>query len=660
MRRRQTVMGEQLNGSSSNFLAVPSANNIPTINASSALAPGPGPSASVGRHIRSFSRLSSRNILPSSLNGQSNPSLAGDLLAPDDTLVSSDAVSVISAQGDDDFDPSLLAGSVDPAAYLSRTLAGADSSEILRLGEKLRAQVQRAFDSDQKKLQHSHKAMSTVARSIAKLAPAVAELHKQVGDLSLMSDAMRQDAFASQTAGLGNGTGQTGSGNMGLTSPRRMSLASQFGDHDETLAEDNIGGRNMSAPIPMDRRQSMLVLNPAWTNALNDLYRRVDGVQRVLPPAPGRHVVHEEHNWSELNLVTQKPIRPVLIVILNDYLLVAAPKLGRFAHAYHVSLEESLECNIDESSRVLHVGLETTQISLQAPSLSRLRVVFSETCKHMELASSRRRTGLRGNSMKKKTGSRVLESGGLAQLGDKFGAGRGSSLRNSRGWSSQHARKISQSSLTSNSEGSVERRREAARILADLDRYIALRDWSEATRQCIEFEDNAIVGPQISNRRKQLADVLLEELSDCRMGLAREDKCSIVRQLTKLDYAHEAKHALLDTAAADIESQARDVHFMGDVVNYISQMAAIYFQTIISAVQIYQECFPSKADSSLAVAWVKSQVNLYAAIFNRQLFRIAPEFRAYQKCRSVSRLESSQLRDLSLDMEFMLRYVWES
>lgn len=659
MRRRQTVLGEQLNGLNFNLSSVPSANHIPIINVPPGVNIGNGSSTSVGRHIRSFSRLSSRNITMNSLNGslaQPYSSLVGDMLVPDETLVSSDAVSVISAQQEDEFDNSLLAGSVDPISYLSRTLAGAGSREILKLGEQLRAQVQRALDSDKKKLQHSHKAMITVARSIAKLAPAVAELHKQVGDLSLMSDAMRQDAFASQTAGLGAGTGLSGSGNLGLTSPKSLSMASQHGD--DILAEDPLGGRNSAVPIFMDKRQSMLVLNPAWANALNDLYRRVNGAQRVLPPAPGRHVVHEEHNWSELNLVTQKPTRPVLIVVLNDYLLIAAPKLGRFAHAYHIPLEESLQCNIAESTRVLNVDKDTVQISLQAPSLSRLRVVFSEICKHMELASSQRRTGLHGNALKKMPGSRLSEHGG-PQLCDNYES-RQVSSRNSRGLSSLHARKISQSSIASSSDLKIERRREAARILADMDRYIALRDWPEATRQCLNYEDDALVGSQVAERRKKLTEVLLEELRDRRMGMAREDKCLIVQQLSKLNHTLEAKHALLDTAAADIESQARHVHFMGDVVNYISQMAAIYFQTIISAVQIYQKCFPAKVDSSLAVSWVKSQVDLYAAIFNRQLFRIAPEFRAYQRCRNISRLESSQLRELSLDMEFMLRYVWES
>ena len=56
---------------------------------------------------------------------------------------------------------------------------------------------------------------------------------------------------------------------------------------------------------------------------LSHLWSTVEGSQKYIPLAPGRHLVFETHNFVELNAATYKAKQSVSMFLLNDLLLIA-------------------------------------------------------------------------------------------------------------------------------------------------------------------------------------------------------------------------------------------------------------------------------------------------------------------------------------------------
>ena len=76
-------------------------------------------------------------------------------------------------------------------------------------------------------------------------------------------------------------------------------------------------------------RSSVANLEAMWNVQLHALWQNVEGSQKFLPAIPGRHVVHEQGYWVELDAATWKARRPAHIFLLNDHLMVATRKKKR-------------------------------------------------------------------------------------------------------------------------------------------------------------------------------------------------------------------------------------------------------------------------------------------------------------------------------------------
>ena len=56
---------------------------------------------------------------------------------------------------------------------------------------------------------------------------------------------------------------------------------------------------------------------------LSNIWTTVEGSQKYISIAPGRHLVFETHNFVELNPATYKAKQNVSLFLLNDLLLIA-------------------------------------------------------------------------------------------------------------------------------------------------------------------------------------------------------------------------------------------------------------------------------------------------------------------------------------------------
>lgn len=75
-----------------------------------------------------------------------------------------------------------------------------------------------------------------------------------------------------------------------------------------------------------DKRSSVADRTALWNSQLQSLWKNIEGSQKFLPAASGRHLVQNAGIWIELDTATWKPRRSMQIVLLNDHLLVASRK----------------------------------------------------------------------------------------------------------------------------------------------------------------------------------------------------------------------------------------------------------------------------------------------------------------------------------------------
>lgn len=71
------------------------------------------------------------------------------------------------------------------------------------------------------------------------------------------------------------------------------------------------------------QRNSIADLAQMYKAQLSHLWSTVEGSQKYIPLAPGRHLVFETHNFVELNAATYKAKQSVSMFLLNDLLLIA-------------------------------------------------------------------------------------------------------------------------------------------------------------------------------------------------------------------------------------------------------------------------------------------------------------------------------------------------
>lgn len=75
-----------------------------------------------------------------------------------------------------------------------------------------------------------------------------------------------------------------------------------------------------------DKRSSVADRTALWNSQMQALHKAVEGSQKFLPNAPGRHVIQDAGPWIELDNATYKSRRTMQIILLNDHLLIASRK----------------------------------------------------------------------------------------------------------------------------------------------------------------------------------------------------------------------------------------------------------------------------------------------------------------------------------------------
>lgn len=183
----------------------------------------------------------------------------------------------------------------DPEQYIASSLSGASEEDLQSFYESLR----------DLRISTSADLQSNVFQNYTSFVSLSHEISSLTSDLSSLSSLLTQFSNLTQS----------------------LSTTIQKDDNEN----DQSSGYQRERRGGQYHRNSIADLAQIHASHLQELWHFVEGSQKFLPAHPGRHVLKESLNWTELNAATWKPTKTVHLILLNDHLLVAARKRGKAA-----------------------------------------------------------------------------------------------------------------------------------------------------------------------------------------------------------------------------------------------------------------------------------------------------------------------------------------
>ena len=175
-----------------------------------------------------------------------------------------------------------------PDQYVASVLSDASDDQIRDFEESLRKLKHRASSDLQQNLLQNRTQFIKISKEAEKLKGEMRALRNLMADLKSNTTALR--------------------------------TASNKGDQSNNLGELSTGLSKR------DKRSSVADRSALWNSQMQALYKNVEGSQKFLPNAAGRHVVQNAGPWVELDNATYKSRRAMQLFVLNDHLLIASRK----------------------------------------------------------------------------------------------------------------------------------------------------------------------------------------------------------------------------------------------------------------------------------------------------------------------------------------------
>lgn len=582
----------------------------------------------------------------------------------------------------------------DAQRYISQNLSDASNVVISEFADKL-SSMQSSLAAEKKEAMYkNYKTFLHVGKEISYLGTEVDTLRKLLNDLHSATSAMKEDA---DNVLATEGTKHT----------RNLSQNSGNSGNSLAVPEPRGGGGSSGGHA---KRSSMIFLEEDYGKQLASLYRHVEGARQYLPNSQGRRVVKESGGWYQLNNATWKPFQPVSLFLLNDHLLVATKKRVRHGETLTASGNTSSsrliasECwplsEIEVNELVPKNARDVNAQNALCIKYGKVSFVYraDKSSTHNDFYPKLKQIKA---SLKKETGQGVRQHEHQARLREsmdyyaKQTPTLGSNMNlletySSARKTSAHSREVSMD-ITGRTKGL----RELDEMVNDLDVKIAYRNFEECVgiieSNLKELGDqpnakdtnaermlamnatssltnnlsakdtvaltNQVFKMKLDQRAEQLTDILVHELSQGYLGRAQIEKNVFL--LIKLSAGEQAKKTLLDSRRNMISRRIKQVEFQGDIPSYMTQIAIIYFRLIRSTVDIFNHCYQDKQNSSAIVEWAKSQVEQYILLFARQLYDIDPKDETYKICSRITKRESQQLKEVGLDLNFVLAEIFE-
>lgn len=472
--------------------------------------------------------------------------------------------------------------SFDAPTFVSEQVQQRDEAALRELQRTL-AQYKEATQKQLKaQVFKNYSEFITISKEIAVLENDMLELKELLLEWRQLPQLLQVDEASDVTGGLELGQGLSGLRTLGRT------------------------GRN-----------SMVDLEQIYRTQINSLWENIEGSQKFVPYAYGRHLIAETSQFVELNAATYKPKQAIALFLLDDLLLVAVQRKRQYGSRVHLVAERCFSL-----SEIVVVDLKDGRDVSNALKIKRGKEVYVYRTERAQdkraLLNAFRRVG--------------------EDLANRRKRERQSVLAASR---TPHAAQVDtpESSLDPDSSTALlvtagsraEREQDSdvqslgpwlSGVTDELAVHIALREWDEAVALVQKGRRKLANRPvsegplyalheSFTTCTNELVDAICTELAS-----PVQRKSTMVRDvglLLRLDKGREARQLFLDARTELLRRRTRQIKYEGDVSLYISELAVLHFTLIKNTGDWYMSAFKeykmASGTSSPAFAYADRQAS---------------------------------------------------
>ncbi|KID92337.1 Exocyst complex component EXO84 [Metarhizium guizhouense ARSEF 977] len=427
-----------------------------------------------------------------------------------------------------------------------------------------------------------------------------------------------------------------------------------------------IPGSGPSGLSKRDKRSSVADRSALWNSQMQALYKNVEGSQKFLPNAVGRHVVQNAGSWVELDNATYKSRRAMQIFLLNDHLLVASRK-KRKVDAPADARGPMIKLVADRCWSLLDIevvdmpgtaessggrnkladaimirggGQESFIYRTEKPEGDEKKTLLLNVRKAVEEL----RKGLQSE----------MEANNKARETINYFASRDPGLLQK----TELLETLSDiKDMLIEVDGKQQNLRWVEGQMDELDIDIALQKFEPAVARVEKLKSLArglrsnlvaqdFINFKVEERCGRLAVLIIRELESAHKSQIKTKER--VGWLTILGFDDRAREAYLNARTGLIRKRARQCIFQGDLHLYIWQLSFVYFTIIHNTVQTFQSCFPPPMMSA-CVKWAKEEVEAFNVILSRQLSSTERGGQVWTQCMDRAKEHAQKLSDVGLD-----------
>ncbi|POR38804.1 Exocyst complex component EXO84 [Tolypocladium paradoxum] len=524
-------------------------------------------------------------------------------------------------------DPGLV-----PDQFVSTVLGDATEDQIHEFEEALRKLKGRAATELQQNLMQNRTQFIKISKEAEKLKGEMRALRNLMAELKANTTALR--------------------------------AASMKNDEPATMP-----GRAAAGLSKRDKRSSVADRSALWNSQMQALYKNVEGSQKFLPNAAGRHVVQNAGPWIELDNATYKSRRAMQIFLLNDHLLIASRKKRKVDAPNADTRGPMIKLVADRCWSLLDIevvdmpgtgdssggrnkladaimvrggGQESFIYRTEKPEASEKKTLLLNVRKAVEELRKGLQSEMEANNKARETinyfasrdpgllqKTELLET--LSDIKDMLIEvdGKQQNLR----WVESQMDELDIDVALQRVEPSVARVEKLKGLARGLKSNVVAQDF-------INFK--------VEERSTRLAGIIVRELESTHSQQMKTKRN--VSWLARLGFEDRAREAYLTARSGIIRKRARQCIFQGDLHLYIWQISFVYFTIIHNTVQCFQNCFPPPMMSA-CVKWAKEAVEAFNVILARQLSSTERGGPVWTQCMERAREHAQKLSEVGLDFE---------
>lgn len=449
------------------------------------------------------------------------------------------------------------------------------------------------------------------------------------------------------------------------TNALRAAASSGHSDNADELFPSSLNKR--------DKRSSVADRTALWNSQLQALWKSVEGSQKFLPAAPGRHVVQNAGPWIELDNATWKSRRSMQIFLLNDHLLIASRKKRKVDPNASPAEARNAPSKLvaDRCWNLLDIEL-VDLAGTDKSSTGKNKVADAVMVRGVGKESFTYRTEKAEDGEKQKfllnfrkqvdelrRGLRSeMESNNKAKEALNYFATREPGLLKQTALL-ETLSVNDRMKILFEVDGKQQNLRWIDSLVDELDIEIALQRFEEAVVLVEKLQSIAkglkpnpfvqdLVSLKANDRASRLAQVITRELIDAH-NESKKTKRNVT-WLARLGFEDRAREAYLEARGQMIQRRSRQCIFSGNLQNYVWEISFVYFAIIRKTVADFQACFPPIMMSA-CVKWSKEHVDAFNVILTRQLSTTEPGSAIYNECVEQARDHAKMLNSVGLDFK---------